>query len=207
MLPVGQSVCVPKEQTSQYWDDQVATFDEEPDHGLHNPAVREAWRRALRSSLPEPPADIVDLGCGTGSLSVLLAEDGHRVTGIDLSAKMIDAATAKAVESKVAATFRVGDASEPDLDRASVDAIVVRHVVWALPAPGDAIRRWVTFLREGGRIVFIEGRWSTGAGITARHLEEIVRPILRQCEVRPLTEANLWGGPIDDERYMLVARP
>ncbi len=35
---------------------------------------------------------ILDVGCADGELAVLLAEDGHRVTGIDLSTEMIQAA-------------------------------------------------------------------------------------------------------------------
>jgi ubiquinone/menaquinone biosynthesis C-methylase UbiE len=193
-------------ETSKFWDDQVASFDDEPDHGLRDPAVREAWRLLLRSVLPARPAHIADLGCGTGSLAVLLAEDGHQVIGIDLSARMIAAAIGKASEARVAATFRQGDASFPELDASSFDAVVVRHLTWALPAPDDALRRWTTLLRAGGRLVLIEGRWSTGAGITARQLADIVRPIIPDVEVRPLTDQALWGAPIIDERYVLIAR-
>lgn len=66
------------EDIQRYWDQQVATFDEEPDHGLADPPVRLAWSQLLRRLLPSPSADIIDLGCGTGSLSVLLAEQGRR---------------------------------------------------------------------------------------------------------------------------------
>jgi predicted TPR repeat methyltransferase len=76
------------------WDAQAATFDEEPDHGLRDPAVRAAWAELLRRHLPAPPADVVDLGSGTGSLAVLLADAGYRVEGLDLSAPMVAAAVA-----------------------------------------------------------------------------------------------------------------
>ena len=68
-----------------YWNGQAARFDEEPDHGLRDPTVRDAWDRLLSKHLPEPPVDVLDLGCGTGSLTVLLADAGHRVHGVDLS--------------------------------------------------------------------------------------------------------------------------
>jgi Methylase involved in ubiquinone/menaquinone biosynthesis len=194
------------QEAREFWDDQAACFDDEADHGLRDPAVREAWRRLLRSVLPEAPAAITDLGCGTGSLAVLMAEDGFRVTGIDLSTKMIAAAQQKAADSDLTVTFRVGDASRPDLDAACVDAVVVRHVTWALPDPADAIRRWAALLRPHGRLVLIEGRWSTGTGIAARELAKIVRPISADVEIQYLNDAALWGNPIDDERYVLVAR-
>jgi len=65
--------------SADYWDDQADTFDEEADHGLRDPQVREAWRRLLLAHLPAAPAAIADIGCGTGSLSVLLAGEGYAV--------------------------------------------------------------------------------------------------------------------------------
>ncbi len=48
------------------WDAESATFDDEPDHGLRDPAVRGAWAAGLRGRLPRGPADVLDPGCGAG---------------------------------------------------------------------------------------------------------------------------------------------
>lgn len=55
--------------------------------------------------------EIVDLGCGTGRISNLLARDGYRVTGVDLSSKCIEAASRSAAEMGVSSRTRylVGD--------------------------------------------------------------------------------------------------
>src|SRR4051794_28692105 len=98
------------EDVRRYWDEQAGSFDDEPDHGLRDPAVRDAWQRLLHAHLPPAPADVTDLGCGTGSLAVLLAQAGHRVRGIDLSDAMVSAAIAKADATGVTATFAQGDA-------------------------------------------------------------------------------------------------
>ncbi len=81
---------------SETWDAEAEHFDDEPDHGLRDPAIREAWRVLLREHLPAPPARIADLGCGTGSLSVLLADEGYAVDGVDFSPEMVRRARAKA---------------------------------------------------------------------------------------------------------------
>ncbi|RSS45908.1 class I SAM-dependent methyltransferase, partial [Streptomyces sp. WAC05858] len=81
--------------TTAYWDAAAADFDNEPDHGLRDPAVREAWAARLRGWLPERAGDVLDLGCGTGSLALLAAERGHRVTGVDRSPRMVELARAK----------------------------------------------------------------------------------------------------------------
>ncbi len=51
--------------------------------------VRAAWRELLRPLLPPAPARVLDPGCGTGSLAVLLAGAGHDVTGVDFAPAMV----------------------------------------------------------------------------------------------------------------------
>jgi ubiquinone/menaquinone biosynthesis C-methylase UbiE len=92
------------------WDAEAATFDDEPDHGLRDPEVRRAWRALLAGALPPAPARVADLGCGTGSLAVLLAEEGHAVHGVDVSPAMVDRARAKAAAAGVEVTLARGDA-------------------------------------------------------------------------------------------------
>lgn len=187
-----------------FWDDQAATFDREPDHGLADPATRAAWRDLLRACLPPTPSDVVDLGCGTGTLSALLAQDGHRVRGLDYSPAMAAAARAKHAAAGLDVEVVVADAGDPPYDDASVDVVLVRHVLWAMTDPAEALRRWIQLLRPGGRLVLVEGRWHTGGGIGADDCAALVRAQRDHVEVRHLPEPVLWGGPIEDERYVLV---
>lgn len=189
-------------QTPALWDGEAAGFDDEPDHGLGDPATHSAWRSLLLGVLPPAPARVADLGCGTGTLSLLLAEEGYAVDGVDFSPEMVRRATAKVP----AATFRVGDAAAPGLEPAAYDVVLSRHVLWAMPDPVSAFGRWVDLLAPGGRVVLVEGNWSTGAGLTAARCEEIVRTRLTDVTVRPLPEPVYWAKPITDERYLLLAR-
>lgn len=187
------------------WDAEAEHFDREPDHGLLAPETRAAWWEVLEAVLPASPARVADLGCGTGTVSVLMAEHGYEVVGVDLSPRMIDQARHKAHEVGVSVRFDVGNAAEPRLELAAFDVVFGRHVVWAMPDPAKALRRWVPLLRPGGRLVLVEGRWSTGAGLSADSLISLVSPLVDQIEVTPLPDPTLWGKPIDDERYALVA--
>lgn len=189
------------------WDERAATFDDEPDHGLRDPSVRDAWARRLRSWLPGAPCDVLDLGCGTGSLSLLAAEQGHRVTGVDLSPAMVELARAKLAGRD--AVFLVGDAGAPPVDRRRFDVVLVRHVLWTLPDQGGALRRWQGVLRPGGRLVLVEGVWGTvtPVGVTAGRLRELLGPVAGSVRVERLSQdAALWGRTVDDERYAVVAQ-
>src|SRR6478752_3185261 len=179
--------------------------DDEPDHGLRDPATERAWAELLLPVLDGAPR-IADIGCGTGSLSVLLARAGHQVHGIDFSPEMLALATDKARGLDPEPEFSLGDASSPPLAAGAFDAVLCRHVLWALPDPATALAAWIRLLAPGGRLVLIEGRWSTGAGLTAEVCTQLVGALRPLAELRPLTDPALWGGPIEDERYLLVSR-
>jgi SAM-dependent methyltransferase len=188
-----------------FWDAEAASFDDEPDHGLRDERTRAAWWELLAPLVPEPPAQMVDLGCGTGSLSVLLAEAGHQVRGLDLAPAMIEQARRKAERAEVTVDFRVGDAGSPPYGTSSADLVLVRHVLWAMRDPDAALAEWCRVLRADGRLVLVEGRWHTGGGLRADETRELVRRHREVVEVRALDDPVLWGGPVSDERYLLVA--
>ncbi|MGW1992096.1 class I SAM-dependent methyltransferase [Embleya sp. NPDC001921] len=207
-----------------YWDAAAPAFDDEPDHGLRAGATRAAWSRLLAGLVPADPADVLDVGCGTGSLSRLLAEAGHRVTGVDLSPRMIERARAKLSAGGLSARFLVGDAAAPPTGDERYDVLLSRHLLWTLPDPHAALRDWVTRVRPGGTLLLIEGRWReagqggvpyvAGAealpwhgGVGAHDLSSAVRPFVADLRVEPLDEdPALWGRAVTDERYALIAR-
>ncbi|MGW3648307.1 class I SAM-dependent methyltransferase [Streptomyces sp. NPDC000878] len=193
--------------TNTDWDAEAATFDDEPDHGLRDPVVREAWAARLLSWLPDRPADILDLGCGTGSLSLLASEQGHRVTGVDASPAMVEQARGKLAGR--AAVFLVGDAAAPPVGEERFDVVLVRHVLWTLPDPARVLRHWQGLLRAGGRLVLVEGVWGTVSpvGIPADTLTGLLAPLATDVRVERLSgDARLWGREVEDERYAVLAR-
>ncbi|MYS20530.1 NUDIX domain-containing protein [Streptomyces sp. DvalAA-14] len=192
----------------RFWDAAAERFDEEPDHGLRDPLVREAWAQRLRSWLPAGPSDVLDLGCGTGSLALLAAEQGHRVTAVDRSPRMVESARRKLAGT--GARTLVGDAARPPVAAVAFDVVLVRHVLWTLPDAESVLRGWARLLRPGGRLVLVEGRWGTSApvGLTAESLAESAAPLGGAIRIEHLgQDAALWGRPVDDERYVAVVHP
>ena len=196
--------CVATADEIASWDAEADAFDQPADHGLHDPAVRHRWRELLLSVLPEPPARIADLGCGTGTLSVLLAEAGYDVDGLDFSPRMIELAEHKA-NGIDGVRFTQGDAFDPTLPEAAYDVVLCRHVLWAMPDPADALTRWLRLLAPAGRLLLVEGHWSNGAGLSAEQTVRLVEDAGRSASLTRLTEPAFWGRSINDDRYLVAS--
>lgn len=192
--------------TRRLWDNEAATFDDEPDHGLRDPIIRKAWTDRFITWLPSTPSTALDVGCGTGSLSVLLASLGHEVTGVDLSPAMIAQAQAKATAAKRRIDFRIMDATDLQLAPRRFGVIVCRHLLWALPEPAQVLRRWVDLLELEGRLILIEGYWFTDAGLHSAEALDALPPSLTDISVENLSDQrDLWGRAVMDERYVVRA--
>jgi len=147
-----------KQQVAAHWDRRAAQFDEDFGHSIRTPAERAAWDRIFGLVLlSRGPLDAIDLGCGTGFLSLELAARGHRVTGVDFAPAMLARAERKAAERSLSVRFEQADAEQLPFAPASFDLAISRHVLWTLPHPEAAIDEWVRVLRPGGRLVVVDG--------------------------------------------------
>jgi hypothetical protein len=79
-------------------------------------------------------------------------------------------------------------------------------VLWALPDPAAALARWVDLMTPTGRLLLIEGSWSTGTGLTSDQSVALVEEAGLDATLRPLEDPAYWGKRIDDERYVVVGR-
>lgn len=70
------------------------------------------------------PRHILDLACGTGTVSELLSKEGFAVTGVDIAADMIAQARQKAQERNLPITYHVQDAALLDLPGQKFDLCV-----------------------------------------------------------------------------------
>jgi ubiquinone/menaquinone biosynthesis C-methylase UbiE len=156
----------------QHWDRRARSFDDEVGHGLVNDSQRLAWLDILSRIAGRAPIRVLDVGCGTGFVACRFAELGHIVTGIDLSAQMIDQARRKATQAGLQIELQVGDAVGLDLADETYDLVVARHVIWNLPHPDRAVAEWLRVLRPGGRLLLIEGKWADNEAVelSPRHL-------------------------------------
>lgn len=194
------------QDSRHYWNDLAPLFDNEPDHGLRDSLVLKSWTDCLKTWLPYTNVTILDIGCGTGSLSVVLAGLGHKVTGIDLSPLMISLAQVKAAKQGLQIEFHMMDAAFPQLLNKRFDVIICRHLLWALPEPKQVLQRWIELVKQQGRLVLIEGYWENGGGLHADQIIEILPSSCTDISIQNLSDnPNLWGKNVTDERYVIIA--
>lgn len=170
-----------REHLRKYWDRDSRTYDEAESHAPRSPAVNAAWRGALARLLPPAPARVLDVGAGTGFVSLNLARLGHRVTAVDSAPGMLDRLRAKAADEGLEIETVEADAAGPP--PGPFDAVVERHVMWTLPDPADALGSWRR-VAPAGRLVLLESAWGGGADLPER-LRGRARELLRTVRGRP----------------------
>lgn len=160
----------------EYWDRDAATYDRgNSGHALNDAGERAAYRDVLARHLPSPPARVLDVGAGTGAMSMIAAEVGHEVTALDISPEMLARAQEKAGEAGYRIEVVVATATEPP--PGPFDAVIERHVLWTAPDPVAALRAWRD-VAPGGRLLLFEGMWG-GPGRAGEAAARLARRALR----------------------------
>ncbi|MER6637767.1 class I SAM-dependent methyltransferase [Streptomyces microflavus] len=129
----------------------------ESGHDIHGEA-------AFCAALVEPPARVLDAGCGTGRIAIRLAELGYRCTGVDIDASMLAVARREAPAQE----WILGDLARTDTLglQPEFDVVLAAGNVIPLLAAGTeaaVIGKLSAVLRPGGLLV-------TGMGLDAAHL-------------------------------------
>lgn len=149
-----------KKEIKNIWDGCGEAYDNDYAHGLKSEKEKEEWLRLLDEIVPAESSEILDVGAGTGFLSLLLCELGHHCKGVDLSEGMLARAREKAEKSGLQnVAFYIGDAEHLDEADNTYDVVINRHLVWTLPHPEQAVKEWLRVLKPGGRLIIIDGDW------------------------------------------------
>jgi 2-polyprenyl-3-methyl-5-hydroxy-6-metoxy-1,4-benzoquinol methylase len=156
---------------SHYWEDRAQRFAAQGaglaavcSYGMpefYNRMIHSCQRLALDPWLDiQPGTRVLDVGCGVGRWSSMLAQRGAHVTGMDLSPTMIDEAKRRAEANGVGdkCRFLVQDLARLDAGEqfdVVIGVTVLQHILDPA-ALHEAVQRMAAHLRPHGRMVLLE---------------------------------------------------
>ena len=150
-----------KQRVRDYWTQRSHDFGTVRKNELEN-EMGQRWLREIEKFLPEERSlDILDVGTGTGFFAVLLAQQGHRVEGIDLTPAMLEEARILAKQRNLEITFREMDAQNLDYLEDSFDVVISRNLTWTLPDPERAYSEWFRVLKPGGALMNFDAEYAS----------------------------------------------
>ncbi|HHI00196.1 MAG TPA: class I SAM-dependent methyltransferase [Thermococcus litoralis] len=139
-------------------------FDREADYYLQEPFTKHTKKEIdfllEEFKLPEG-AKILDVGCGVGRHSIELAKRGYRVTGVDISRKMLEKAEERAQKEGVEVEFIKADATRFARDEEFDAAICLCEGAFSLLGSSDdpiehdlaILRNVYKSLKPGGKFI------------------------------------------------------
>lgn len=177
-----------KERIVSYWEKRSQDFLEHKRAELHS-SMAERWLYEIKKQIPrDRTLRILDVGCGAGFFSVLLAKEGYQVTGVDLTPDMVENARILASEEKTACEFLVMDAENLRFEDESFDVVISRNLTWTLPDVKRAYREWVRVLKKGGTLLNFDANYGLSDFTDLSELpdnhahQEVGDEMMRECE-------------------------
>jgi SAM-dependent methyltransferase len=159
--------------------------------------IYDASTRAFVREWAQPhrrAAKVMDLGCGLGYTTRLLAEElhGEQTLGLDTSESFIAAAPRES-RARVKVTYACHDVTQVPFPITPVDVLFCRLLLTHIAEPTALIASWSTQLRAGGVILMEEVEWiRTNSAVFTTYLD-MQRELLQQqsncLDIGPMLEA------------------
>ncbi|HUY07685.1 MAG TPA: class I SAM-dependent methyltransferase [Acidimicrobiales bacterium] len=182
----------------RFWNERAISWD----HGAqNNPGLVKVVERVIAEAAPRAGMTVIDIGCGSGQLSLRVAPLVERVIGIDISQAMIDLLLQNARKANLSNVEGIAIPIEHlQIEDSSVDLVISNYVLHHLRDRDKAVAvataaRW---LRPGGRLVI--GDMMFGRGTDARDREIISSKVALMIKKGP---AGWWRIAKNASRYLL----
>lgn len=118
-------------------------------------------RRLIREAALDHRQRVIDLACGTGDIALEAAAAGARVTGLDVTPRMVELARAKARRARHEGmwpipTFVIGDMTALPFPDDSADVVTTGYGLRNVPVLEEALDEITRVLRPGGRLLSLD---------------------------------------------------
>ena len=195
-----------KEYIRDYWQERAGDFAALRRKELESPKLL-LWQQEIEEKLKgRKKGCVLDVGCGGGFFSILLAKAGYDVVGIDLSPAMIGEATRLASDMGASAKFAVMDAEALDFAEGTFDVVIARNVTWNLPHPAKAYEEWLRVLKKGGVLLNYDAEHAKDhhQKMTGLHAHAgVSADLLERCHhIYHMLDISLADRPLWDEKVL-----
>ena len=148
------------EEIRQYWNSRAEGYTLSNREELEDEHRVFLWEQQIRRALNGRVCrHVLDVGCGPGFFSVLLARLGYEVTAVDYTENMLAEARKNAAHYGVDIDFRRMDAQKLDFEDGIFDLVISRNVLWNLEQPEQAYREWLRVLKPNGTVMNFDGNF------------------------------------------------
>ncbi len=151
--------------------------------------IADSIEHCVRRLMPKPGEKILDLATGTGWTSRSLARRGAKVTGADIAADLVTAATARAKAEGLAIEYRVGDAESLPFADGAFDAVISTCGVMFASRPEAAAAELARVCRKGGRIALTT--WLSDSNLAK--MFQVMKPYMPPPPVPAPPSPFEWG--------------
>ncbi len=142
-----------------YWEGEADAYASVVEREIGG-TKKAIWKREIKGFLQgRKNLEVLDIGCGPGFFALVLSEEGHRVTGIDITENMIKCARQNAQAAGVSCNLLTMDCQALSFDDESFDLLISRDITWTLDDPKKAYREWHRVLRPGGMLLIFDACW------------------------------------------------
>lgn len=174
--------------------------------------MRPELRKGLIALDVPPSASVVDLGCGTGNLTLALLEhldSQGRIVAVDLSPNMIDVAKRKVSDDRV--RWAVADAVSMPVGDASADHVICFSAWPHFPEPEPVVKEILRVLKPGG--MFTIWHAISKEAVNAIHRDaspavetDLLAPAVVVADTLEQAGFSVLDQVDDDDRYLIRAR-
>lgn len=167
-------------QSSRFWDRIAKGYAKKPvpDEGIYQEKLQ------ITREYLQPGMEVVEFGCGTGTTALAHASYVKHIQAVDISAKMIEIARAKAAEAGIQnVDFSQSDLLSLPLQDSSVDVVLGLNILHLLDDRDETINRAHRILKPGG--IFITS--TACIGETAAYFR-FIAPVGKWIGLMPLVK-------------------
>ncbi len=169
----------------EYWEDKAANFDKWNERivGKETESQLNSWLQT-KISMDD---SVLDLGCGTGRYSMIIAKTGAQLISADQSPAMLEE-TRKKLSDLGNTCVQREDCFDTSFMDSSFDVVFMGNLLHIVKSPEDAVREAFRILKPGGKFLAID---YTSMGMSGIAILRMIFTIL-----------TTWGLPSKDNRVL-----